>query len=49
MVAADVPWIVQENLELYFRDLQAHLAGNIQRLDHMRDAVTGRTTSTSRT
>jgi magnesium transporter len=41
LVAADVPWIVQENLELYFRDLQAHLAGNIQRLDHMRDAVTG--------
>ena len=41
LVAADVPWIVQENLELYFRDLQSHLAGNIQRLDHMRDAVTG--------
>jgi magnesium transporter len=32
---------VQENLELYFRDLQSHLAGNIQRLDHMRDALTG--------
>jgi magnesium transporter len=41
LVAADVPWIVQEGLELYFRDLQSHLAGNIQRLDHMRDAVTG--------
>ena len=41
LVAADVPWIVQEGLELYFRDLQSHLAGNIQRLDHMRDAITG--------
>ena len=41
LIAADVPYIQQEDVEVYFRDLLGHLDDFVDRIDHARDVLTG--------